>query len=109
MAADAVARRHRVGAAGPDPSLQVSAEWVAHAGPINPQRVVLDNGVEWSQCSLPVSFEAWELAILARLTNEVLPATMPNASWISTTSPPIVRRGPPRCIKHSAWNSRPIG
>ena len=48
--------------------------------PINPQRTVLDNGVEWSRfftdlCAVPVSFESWELAILARLTNEILPFT----------------------------------
>lgn len=52
--------------------------------PINPQRVVLDNGMEWSrfftaQCTLPVCFESWELAILARLTNEVLPFTSDDA------------------------------
>jgi hypothetical protein len=52
----------------------------AMADPINPQRVVLDNGVEWSrlfteQCAISVSFESWELAILARLTNEILPLT----------------------------------
>ena len=48
--------------------------------PINPQRSVLDNGVEWSrfftqQCAVPVSFETVELAILTRLTNEILPFT----------------------------------
>jgi hypothetical protein len=52
--------------------------------PINPQRTVLDNGIEWSrfftqQCAIPVSFEAWELAILARLTNEILPFTSQDA------------------------------
>ena len=41
---------------------------------------MLDNGIEWSrffteQCAIPVSFESWELAILARLTNEILPFT----------------------------------
>ncbi|HLQ89787.1 MAG TPA: gluconate 2-dehydrogenase subunit 3 family protein [Xanthobacteraceae bacterium] len=46
--------------------------------PINPQRTVLDNGIEWSRfftqrCAVPVSFEIWELAILVRLTNEILP------------------------------------
>src|ERR1700704_6641684 len=48
--------------------------------PINPQRTVLDNGIEWSRfftqgCATPVSFETWELAILTRLTNEILPFT----------------------------------
>jgi hypothetical protein len=48
--------------------------------PINPQRVVLDNAVEWSrfftdQCAIPVSFDSHELAILTRLTNEILPFT----------------------------------
>jgi hypothetical protein len=51
---------------------------------INPQRVVLDNGIEWSrfftdQCAIPVSFERRELAILARLTNEILPFTSDDA------------------------------
>jgi hypothetical protein len=46
--------------------------------PINPQRTVLDNGVEWSRfftqrCAVPLSFETWEVAILVRLTNEILP------------------------------------
>jgi hypothetical protein len=52
--------------------------------PINPQRSVLDNGVEWSrffteECSLPLSFEDWELSLLIRLTNEILPFTSPEA------------------------------
>jgi hypothetical protein len=46
--------------------------------PINPQRVILDNGVEWSRfftqlCMVPLSFERWELEILVRLTNHILP------------------------------------
>jgi hypothetical protein len=53
--------------------------------PINPRRTVLDNGVEWShfftdECVSPVSFESWELAILIRLTNEILPFTSPDSS-----------------------------
>ena len=52
--------------------------------PINPQRALLDNGSEWSrffteQCVTPLSFERWELVILARLTNEILPFTSPDA------------------------------
>jgi hypothetical protein len=52
--------------------------------PINPQRATLDNGVVWSrfftqECSLPLSFENWELALLIRLTNEILPFTSPDA------------------------------
>ena len=51
---------------------------------VNPQRVVLDNGIEWSrffteQCAIPVSFERRELTILARLTNEILPFTSDDA------------------------------
>jgi Gluconate 2-dehydrogenase subunit 3/Glycogen recognition site of AMP-activated protein kinase len=46
--------------------------------PINPQRVTLENGREWSRffthlCSQPVSFERWELALLDRLTTHILP------------------------------------
>jgi hypothetical protein len=46
--------------------------------PINPQQVVLENGKSWSRffthlCSQPLSFERWELAILERLTNHILP------------------------------------
>ena len=45
---------------------------------INPQRVTLENGREWSRffthlCSQPVSFERWELSILDRLTTHILP------------------------------------
>jgi hypothetical protein len=52
--------------------------------PINPQRTTLDNGIEWSRfftqlCAIPLSFESWELTILARLTNEVLPLTSRDA------------------------------
>jgi hypothetical protein len=37
--------------------------------PINPQRTVLDNGIEWSrfftqQCAIPISFENWEELML---------------------------------------------
>ncbi len=51
---------------------------------INPQRTTLDNGVEWSrffteECAVPLSFEDWELALLMRLTNEILPFTSQDA------------------------------
>jgi len=51
---------------------------VATADPINPQRVVLDSGREWSRfftqlCSEPLCFERWELALLDRLTLHILP------------------------------------
>jgi hypothetical protein len=50
----------------------------AHPDPINPQRVTLDNGREWSRfftqlCSQPLSFERWELILLDRLTTHILP------------------------------------
>jgi len=46
--------------------------------PINPQRVRGDNGVEWSrvftwECSEPIVFERWELGLLQRLCNHILP------------------------------------
>ena len=46
--------------------------------PLNPQRVVLDNGRTWSRffthlASDPISFERWELAILNRITDHILP------------------------------------
>lgn len=46
--------------------------------PINPQRTIVENGVEWSRfftqmCAVPLTFEDWEIAILTRLTNEILP------------------------------------
>lgn len=48
--------------------------------PINPQRTQLDTGAQWSRfftnyCAVPVSLESWEISILARLTNEILPFT----------------------------------
>jgi hypothetical protein len=52
--------------------------------PINPQRQRLNNGLEWSRfftqyCTAPISLEEWEIAILARLTNEILPFTAGDA------------------------------
>jgi hypothetical protein len=46
--------------------------------PINPQRVVLDNGKTWSQfftdlCTVPVTFEDWEWTLLDRMTQAILP------------------------------------
>lgn len=46
--------------------------------PINPQRVVLDDGREWSQfftqlCAVPIIFERWEWVLLDRLTDHILP------------------------------------
>lgn len=48
--------------------------------PINPQRTRLNTGSEWSRfftnyCAVPVTLESWEISILARLTNEILPFT----------------------------------
>ncbi len=46
--------------------------------PINPQRVTLENGAEWSRffthlCTTPLSLESHELRILKRLTDHILP------------------------------------
>lgn len=46
--------------------------------PINPQRARRDNGIEWSrvfswECSEPIVFERWELGLLQRLCNHILP------------------------------------
>ena len=46
--------------------------------PVNPQRVVLDNGRTWSRfftqnCTQPISLERWEGALLQRLTDHILP------------------------------------
>lgn len=46
--------------------------------PINPQEMRLTNGQTWSRfftelCTQPVSFETWELALLDRLTDQILP------------------------------------
>ena len=46
--------------------------------PVNPQRVVLDNGKTWSRfftdlCTIPIIFEDWELALLDRMTQRILP------------------------------------
>jgi hypothetical protein len=46
--------------------------------PVNPQQVVLDNGVAWSRfftqlASEPVTFERWEIALLSRITAHILP------------------------------------
>ena len=46
--------------------------------PINPQRARADNGVEWSifftwEFSQPLLLERWELGLLQRLCNHILP------------------------------------
>lgn len=46
--------------------------------PINPQRVTLDSGQQWSRlvtqlCTQPINLERWEYDILARLTAHILP------------------------------------
>ncbi|NOQ14308.1 MAG: hypothetical protein GQ583_07525 [Methyloprofundus sp.] len=46
--------------------------------PINPQLSTLDNGQTWSRffthnCTTPISFERWEMQILDRLTDHILP------------------------------------
>jgi hypothetical protein len=46
--------------------------------PINPQRVVLDNGKIWSRfftnfCTQPLNFDDWEYVILQRLVDHILP------------------------------------
>lgn len=46
--------------------------------PINPQRTTLDDGGVWSRfftdgCAQPISFERWELSIIQRMTDHVLP------------------------------------
>lgn len=52
--------------------------------PVNPQRVTLSNGKEWSRffthlCTLPVVLERWEISILNRLTAHILPFETPDA------------------------------
>jgi hypothetical protein len=46
--------------------------------PVNPQRVVTPDGTEWSRfftqyCTEIISFERWELVVLLRLTDRILP------------------------------------
>jgi|GEM_PF-571997 hypothetical protein len=46
--------------------------------PINPQQTTLDNGAVWSRfftqgCTQRLSFERWEMDILTRLTDHILP------------------------------------
>lgn len=46
--------------------------------PVNPQKTTLDNGREWSRffthgCTVTLSFEPWEMDILKRLTDHILP------------------------------------
>jgi hypothetical protein len=46
--------------------------------PVNPQRSVLDNGKTWSRfftqlCTQPITFENWELDLLERITERILP------------------------------------
>jgi hypothetical protein len=46
--------------------------------PINPQQITLDDGEIWSRlfthlCTEPITFERWELVLLDRLTDHILP------------------------------------
>ncbi|QPK65201.1 gluconate 2-dehydrogenase subunit 3 family protein [Methylomonas sp. LL1] len=46
--------------------------------PINPQTATLENGKTWSRfftesCTVPLSFERWEMVLLDRLTDHILP------------------------------------
>jgi hypothetical protein len=46
--------------------------------PVNPQRMRLDNGEEWSRffthgCAVPISFEPWEARLLERIVAHILP------------------------------------
>ena len=83
--------------------------------PINPQRIVLDNGIEWSrfftqQCANPVSFEAWELVILTRLTNEILPFTSVDAQRFMDLYYFTADRGARETQFHQAFRlEQPIG
>jgi hypothetical protein len=52
--------------------------------PINPQRAILDNGVEWSRfftefCTHPLVLDDWEIALLNRLATHILPLRTENA------------------------------
>jgi hypothetical protein len=52
--------------------------------PINPQRVVLENGKVWSRFFTdgylqPLVLEGWEVQLLARLTQHILPFRIPDA------------------------------
>lgn len=46
--------------------------------PVNPQRITMDNGTQWSRvftwnCTTPLVLERWERLILERLTDHILP------------------------------------
>ncbi len=46
--------------------------------PINPQRVLLDNGLQWSrfftwECAFPVVLQRWQLGVLERFCDHILP------------------------------------
>ena len=83
--------------------------------PINPQRTVLDNGIEWSrffteQCPIPVSFGTSELAILARLTNEILPFTSDDAKRFMDLYYFTAERQARASVFHQAFRlEQPIG
>jgi hypothetical protein len=51
---------------------------VAVVDPVNPQRTTLDNGKVWSRfftqlCTQPIVFEDWELSLVDRMTQRILP------------------------------------
>jgi Gluconate 2-dehydrogenase subunit 3/Glycogen recognition site of AMP-activated protein kinase len=83
--------------------------------PVNPQQVTLDNGKTWSRfftqlASQPISFERWELAILARFTNHILPfETESGRTFLSRFYDSLDRQSKDSQYAHAYRLDQPVG
>lgn len=83
--------------------------------PINPQQTALDNGKTWSRfftqlASQPISFERWELAILGRFTNHILPFETESArGFLSRFYDSLDRQSKDSQYAHAYRLDQPVG
>jgi gluconate 2-dehydrogenase subunit 3-like protein len=83
--------------------------------PINPQRVVLDNGQAWSRffthlATEPIVFERWELAILSRLSEHILPFETAEArNFLSRFYDAVDRQAKETQYVHAYRLDQPVG
>jgi hypothetical protein len=88
---------------------------VAVNDPVNPQEMLLDNGQTWSRffthlCTQPVSFEQWELEILNRLTDHILPFRTRDAqNFLSRFYDSLDKAEKERQYAHAYRLDQPVG
>ena len=83
--------------------------------PINPQRVMLDDGKTWSRfftqlCTVPITFERWEMALLARITSHILPfETKEGRNFLARFYDSLDRRSKDTQFAHAYRLDQPVG